>query len=159
MFQMLSQVAGRSGRGDKPGKVYLQTTQPDHPALECAETHDFKSFARQEMYNRKMLFYPPFSRMLKVQFKSTDEQIIATAAETFSDCLRDAAGNAPVLGPAPAAVMRIQKNFIWECYLKLKSDNTASSIEHILDNSFALYEKRKPAKASLVRITVNVDAV
>ncbi|MEX1122158.1 MAG: primosomal protein N' [Balneolales bacterium] len=159
MFQMLSQVAGRSGRGSKPGKVYLQTTQPEHPAIVSARNHDYKTFARQEMQYRKMLLYPPFSRLLKIQFKSVNEQLIAKVADIFSECLREAGNNAPVLGPAPSAVMKIQKNFIWECYLKLKPENGASAIEKLLDEAFALYEKRKPARASQVRVTVNVDAV
>lgn len=159
MFQMLSQVAGRSGRGSKPGIVYLQTTQPDHPAIIAARTHDFKLFARQEMQFRKLLLYPPFSRLLKVRFKSVNEQIIGPVADVFADCLREAGNNAPVLGPAPSAVMRIQRYFIWECYLKLNPENGAGAIEKLFDNTFALYEKRKPEKASQVRITVNVDAV
>lgn len=159
MFQMLSQVAGRSGRGDKPGIVYLQTTQPEHPAIESARMHDYKGFARQEMHYRKMLLYPPFSRLLKIQFKSPDEQAITRVADIFSDCLREAGKHVPVLGPAPSAVMRIQKNFIWECYLKLKPENSASAIEALLNKAFALYEKRKPKGASQVRIMVNVDAI
>ncbi|MEX2404075.1 MAG: primosomal protein N' [Balneolales bacterium] len=159
MFQMLSQVAGRSGRGSKPGVVYLQTTQTEHPAIVAAREHDYKSFARQEMQFRKMLLYPPFSRLLKVQFKSTDEQIIGRVADVFSDCMREAGNNAPVLGPAPSAVMKIQKNFIWECYLKLKPESGAAAIEKLFNKAYALYEKRKPAKASQVRIAINVDAV
>lgn len=159
MFQMLSQVAGRSGRGSKPGIVYLQTFQPEHPAIVAARQHNYKTFARQEMQYRKMLLYPPYSRLLKVQFKSTDEQVIVLVADIFSDCLREAGNNAPVLGPAPSAVMKIQKNFIWECYLKLKPESGATAIEKLFNQTFALYEKRKPSKASQVRITVNVDAV
>ncbi|MEX0928349.1 MAG: primosomal protein N' [Balneolales bacterium] len=159
MFQMLSQVAGRSGRGSKAGVVYLQTTQPEHPAIVSAQKHDYKSFARQEMHFRKALLYPPFSRLLKIQFKSAHEQIIARVAEVFSDCLREAGNNAPVLGPAPSAVMRIQKNYIWECYLKLRPETGAAGVERMLDNAFMLYDRQKPDKASRVRITVNMDAV
>ena len=73
-FQLLAQVAGRTGRGDHPGNVYLQTWQPEHPAITLAAHHDFLTFAHEEMQQRKLHNYPPYHRMARLIVRAKDEK-------------------------------------------------------------------------------------
>ena len=73
-FQMLTQVAGRSGRGNTPGKVIIQTFNPQHYALKHAQNHAYKSFYTEEIDNRKALQYPPFGRIINIRLSSTDKE-------------------------------------------------------------------------------------
>lgn len=159
MYQLLSQVSGRSGRAGKKGEVYLQTWQSDHFAIECAREHNHRKFSRQEMARRKQLFYPPYSRIVAFQFKSRDAQKVAQVAHTFTRCLREIARNYAVLGPSPATIAKIQGYIRWECMLKLDPQMTASRVERLLDRVFEYYEQQKSKGTSTVRINVNVDAI
>ncbi len=159
MYQLLSQVAGRSGRADKKGVVFFQTRQPDHPAIESAKEHNHRQFARQELASRKPLWYPPYSRIITFTFKSKDEQLVGTVAYVFSKCLNKIAADAAVTGPAPAAIAKLSGWFRWECNVKIEIDKGPKHIEKMIDEAFKLFKKNKPKKASKVRINVNVDAV
>lgn len=159
MYQLLSQVAGRSGRADKKGRVYLQSWKTDHYAIRCARQHDHRTFAKFEMAHRKELEYPPYSRLISFQFKSKDAQVLLKVAHSFTESLRRAADKRPVLGPSPAAIMKMQGWVRWESLLKIHPDATASAIERVLDRAFEEYEQQKPKGASKVRINVNVDVV
>ena len=160
MYQLLSQVAGRSGRAEKEGRVFFQTWQPDHPAIQQAKNHDYKSFARQELAYRKMLQYPPYSRIIRFIFKGEQEGRVRRVAETYTDCLTEVLGSFDsVLGPSPAAIAKMQNFFRWESFIKIYPSNGASAIEKMLDNTFDLFDDRKPKGASSVRINVNVDAL
>ncbi|MDR8392829.1 primosomal protein N' [Aliifodinibius sp. S!AR15-10] len=159
MYQLLSQVSGRSGRADKKGEVYLQTWQSDHFAIQCARQHDHRKFARQEMAKRKDLYYPPYSRIVAFQFKSRDSQKVAKVAHAFTRCLREIAGQYPVLGPSPAAITKMQGFIRWESMLKLDPELKTSEIEYLLHRTFKYYDQQKPKGTSAVRINVDVDAI
>jgi primosomal protein N' (replication factor Y) len=160
MYQLLSQVAGRSGRADKEGKVYFQTWQADHPALKAAKHHDYKEFARRELAFRKTLKYPPYSRIIRFAFKGKREHRVQQVAEVFTGTLIDQVGGFDsVLGPSPAAVSKVQKFYRWETLLKVDPTNGARAIEHLLDKTFSVYDSKKPDNSTSVRINVNVDAL
>lgn len=159
MFQLLSQVAGRSGRSHKPGYVYLQTWKPDHFAIECASRHDYGAFALEELKNREKWGYPPYSRLIRIIFKGRQRSRTSRIAEVFAECLSEAAHHASVLGPGPSSVERRQQHYHWECLLRIDPSNGAMAIEKLLDTTFRLYDKRKPEGSSGVRINVNVDAI
>ncbi|MEL7832726.1 replication restart helicase PriA [Fodinibius sp. N2] len=160
MYQLLSQVAGRSGRADKEGKVFFQTWQPDHPAIQKAKEHDYKSFARQELAYRKMLQYPPYSRIIRFIFKGKKENNVQRVATIFTECLADVLGSMEaVLGPSPAAIAKMQNFYRWETFIKIDPSNGAAAIERMLDKTFDLFDEQKPKGASSVRINVNVDAL
>src|SRR5262249_17387635 len=82
-FQLLAQVAGRAGRGPRGGKVLVQTYDTDHPAIALAVTHDYNSFAKLEIEQRRQHNYPPFQRLVRVIVRSRT----ASAAEAFADRL------------------------------------------------------------------------
>jgi primosomal protein N' (replication factor Y) len=159
MYQLLSQVAGRSGRAQKAGRVYFQTWQPDHYAIRCAKEHNHRQFARHEMNQRKMLDYPPYTRLINFQFKAKYPQRVAKIAHVFTNCLNEVAGSRPVLGPSPSTILKMQNWFRWECLVKMETDATAGFLKHFLDILFKHYDSKKPKGASSVRINVNVDAL
>src|SRR5690606_12067785 len=80
MFQLLTQVAGRPGRAEKRGEVFLQTELPDHPALRWAQRHDYKGFAAEELPMRRHLAYPPYSRLVTILFRAVDPNAVRIAA-------------------------------------------------------------------------------
>ncbi|MCH8548486.1 MAG: primosomal protein N' [Balneolaceae bacterium] len=159
MYQLLSQVAGRAGRAEKPGVVYVQTWKPDHPAIECAKTHDFRAFARHELANREMLLYPPFSRMVVFQFKSPSWSKVQMVADKFCDAMRRVIGDDVVMGPSPSVIEWMNGQYQWEANIKLSRKYNARTIEQLLDEIFANYDKVKPKGAGAVRINVDVDTV
>ncbi|MDG5767076.1 primosomal protein N' [Balneolales bacterium ANBcel1] len=159
MYQLISQVAGRSGRGSKPGKVFLQTLMPDHPALQFAKNHDFPGFARNEMKSRQELGYPPYSRLVKIFFRSDDAQIVADVANLFTEITLRFVDAERVMGPSPSTITRMKRRFSWESHIKLAPDKTAGYIESLFDTLFREYDRVKPGNSGRVRITVNVDTM
>ncbi len=160
MYQLLSQVAGRSGRAGKEGRVFFQTWQPDHAAIQTAKQHDYKAFARQELAYRKMLQYPPYSRIIRFVFKGKKEWLVQNVAEIFTESLERILGDPePILGPSPAAITKMQNYFRWETFIKINPSNGATAIERLIDETFDYYDQQKPKGASAVRINVNVDAL
>lgn len=159
MYQLLSQVAGRAGRAEKPGVVYVQTWKPEHPATKYAQTHDFKSFARHELANRRMLLFPPYSRMVVFQFKSPSWSKVQMAAEKFCDAMRLMVGDEVVMGPSPSVIEWLNGQHQWEANIKLNREFNAHAIEKLLDSIFEKYNTMKPKGAGSVRINVDVDAV
>jgi primosomal protein N' (replication factor Y) len=111
-FQLLIKVAGRAGRGDVPGRVLIQTRQPDHPAVSCAARHDMAGFVQAEMTLREEVRYPPFARLALVRVDAVDEAHAFSEAERLARLARAAAGgDVEVLGPAPAPLARLRNRF------------------------------------------------
>jgi primosomal protein N' (replication factor Y) len=118
--QLVTQVAGRSGRGPLGGRVVVQTSTPDHPAIRAAAAHDYEAFVRSELPAREALLYPPFGHVIRFVVRSLDEQAAADWAGGIADRLRRAAGDAAgirVLGPAPAPIARLRDRFRWHVQL------------------------------------------
>ncbi|MCC5940841.1 MAG: primosomal protein N' [Balneolaceae bacterium] len=159
MYQLLSQVAGRAGRAEKPGVVYVQTWKSDHPAITCAKTHDFKAFAKQELAGREMLLFPPFARMVVFRFKSPSWSKVQMVADRFCDAMRMVTGEDVVMGPSPSVIEWMSGQYQWEAHIKLKRSYNAHAIEKLLDTIFHKYDSIKPKGSSAVRINVDVDAV
>lgn len=116
-FQLLAQVAGRTGRGALGGCVFIQTWQPEHPSIILAAKHDYLTFAREEMQQRKAHNYPPFQRMARLIVRSKDEKAGNDYADRLSDAFRvelerrKKAGEPTdlrLLGPAEAPVFRLK---------------------------------------------------
>jgi primosomal protein N' (replication factor Y) len=119
-FQLLAQVAGRTGRGEKGGRVLVQTLTPDHPCIARAAAHDYVGFASQELAHRKEHQYPPFHRLARTIVRSEKEEAAREFAETlaaaFSEATRrlNPAGSPAavrVLGPAECPVFRLNKYY------------------------------------------------
>ena len=117
-FQLLTQVAGRAGRGEEAGRVLVQTYNPRSPAIACAVGHDYQGFAEIELDRRRALGYPPFGRMLAVRVEGSEAGARA-AATALGDAARPALGaGLAMLGPAPAAIERIRGRSRWHLLFK-----------------------------------------
>ena len=122
-FQLLSQVAGRAGRGPKGGEVLIQTRVPNHHAVRCAVTHDYERFAAEEIKGRTNPVYPPFIRLANVVFSGPSETEVAALAEAGSEWIRQlitrrSIGGVTVVGPAPCPVERIKNRWRWHVLVK-----------------------------------------
>ncbi len=115
--QLVTQVAGRSGRGALGGRVVVQTSTPEHPAIRSAGRHDYEAFVRHELPIREALMYPPYGVVIRFVVRSHREEAAAAWAGTLADRLRaavTAAGEGMrVLGPAPAPIARLRDRFRW----------------------------------------------
>lgn len=159
MYQLLSQVAGRAGRGTKAGFVYVQTWKPEHRAIRYAREHDYWNFAKEELSQREALMYPPFSRMIVFQFKGASWSKTQRVAEAFCDVMRLETSEYAVLGPTPAVIEWMYGQYQWEAHFKIKPEHSARAIEKLLDRIFSRFEKEKPKGSGSVRINVNVDSI
>jgi primosomal protein N' (replication factor Y) (superfamily II helicase) len=114
-FQLVTQVAGRTGRGPRGGRVLVQTFSPEHPAILAAVRHDYASFARQELPTRAALCYPPFSSMIRLVVRGPAEATAQASADELGRRLRAAVERqgleARVLGPAPAPISRLRGKY------------------------------------------------
>jgi primosomal protein N' (replication factor Y) len=121
-FQLISQVAGRAGRGPRGGEVLVQTRTPDHPALRAAAEHDFEGFAATELAARTAPAYPPHVELANVVLSGTRERAAADAAEAvtawLSEVVRARALPVEVVGPAPAPLARIKGRWRWHLILR-----------------------------------------
>lgn len=121
-FQLLSQVAGRAGRGPKGGEVVIQTRVPTHHAVRCAVTHDYEAFFAEEMPGRESPAYPPTLRLANIVVSGLDERAVAGFAGTVTDWITAAdlkfKLGVTVLGPAPSPIERIKTRYRWHVVLK-----------------------------------------
>jgi primosomal protein N' (replication factor Y) len=124
-FQLLSQVAGRAGRGEAPGRVLIQTFRPDHYVFQAVQSQDYQGFVQQELQTRRESGYPPFTRLALARVSGTPADAVAQAASRLTTALKKAiakddslASLVRVLGPAPPGVARLQGRFRWQLLLK-----------------------------------------
>jgi primosomal protein N' (replication factor Y) len=117
-FQLLEQVAGRAGRGERPGRVMIQTYRPDHPAITAVVQHDYDGFVRSELAERLATGYPPFTRMVALRLDAPDLARAREAATVAADAARTAGGEAVrVRGPAEAPLGRLRGRARWQVWL------------------------------------------
>jgi primosomal protein N' (replication factor Y) len=119
-FQLLTQVAGRAGRGTEPGEAIVQTLYPHHYSIEHACQQDYSAFVVKEMGYRQAMRYPPLTAMVNIVVKGTDARAAMTDAATLAQHLRSRAdaGRFTVLGPAPAPVAKLRGEYRAQIFLK-----------------------------------------
>jgi primosomal protein N' (replication factor Y) len=124
-FQLFTQLAGRAGRGEAPGQVYIQTYEPDHYAFDYVRKHDYRGFYEREIELRRELSYPPFSRLVRILFSFRKEEGISRVMKNLSLKLKKArTGEVDVLGPSPAPIEKIRNLWRWHLILKGKRAKT-----------------------------------
>lgn len=154
-FQLLSQVSGRAGRKEVPGKVVIQTFQPNHPALKYVETNDFAAMYHSQIEERLRFHLPPATRMVKITLKHPEEQIVMVAAMQLQGMLREAFSGS-VMGPAAPLVSRIQNYYLQDFWLKLPRDHSLAAKKQLLAEILRQFKQIPDFKK--VRCVVNVDA-
>jgi primosomal protein N' (replication factor Y) len=123
-FQLLTQVAGRAGRGAAPGRVILQSFVPDHYAIRPVVEHDYEAFYQEELQHRAALQYPPLGHLAQAILSGTEEDRVAAGAHRLVEGLRSEEGfdaaRAPfeILGPAPAPIARLRGRYRFQILLK-----------------------------------------
>ena len=154
VFQLLTQVSGRAGRGELPGRVLVQTYHPEHYAIQCAATHDYLGFVAKEMQYRKWMHYPPFSVLANVIVQGESLEEAAGWANALG---RWFAGmrleKVQVLGPAAAPIARLKR--IYRFHFVLKADRR-DTLGQVLRQLLVFAEREGIPRRNLV---LDVDAV
>ena len=157
-FQLLTQVAGRAGRGERPGRVIIQTWAPHHYSIRAAREQDYARFIRRELELRRELFYPPFARLAMVRIEGEEPRAVERIASEVAAALVRNAGSGPdalrVLGPAPAPIERIKKRYRWQ--VMVKSEGLGAMRQALGAMRTALASR---AGASGVHLIVDIDPV
>ena len=153
-FQILTQVAGRAGRGDRPGEVVFQTFMPDHFVIQTAARQDYETFYRAESEERRQLGFPPFERIAHLLLDDPKEPRVIRQAEALREHLdrlpQIAAGPVRLFGPAPMSIERLKGRYRWHLTLSCPS---SKALRSTLLQAVAWHEGRK----SSVRLMVDVD--
>lgn len=160
-FQLLAQVAGRAGRGDQPGRVILQTYNPDHFSIQAARAQDARAFYSREIAFRKELGYPPFSRMAQIRVSAKAPEKAAEVAGRIGERCRQLMSTSPgrrrairLLGPLEAPLTKIAGRHRWQLLLiSQRSDQLHRMIADIKDGEPLM------ARGRDVHVVVDVDPV
>lgn len=136
-FQLLTQAAGRSGRGDVPGDVVIQTYRPEHYSIVAAAHQDYEEFYRQEISYRKLMEYPPAAHLLVVQITSVDEAAAEAAAQAVAERLAGLEERLRWMGPADAAISRMKDVYRKVVYVQDKEYDRLIGMKDMLEASMA----------------------
>ncbi|HUF51458.1 MAG TPA: primosomal protein N' [Longimicrobiales bacterium] len=159
-FQLLTQVAGRAGRGPRGGRVFIQTALPQHYTIRCAVDHDFTGFAARELAERADPGYPPLTRLANVVVSGRDETAVQDAVQLAADWLLDTLAQQSVphtitlTGPAPCPIDRIRGRWRWHFLLRSATAAPVGAACRLLQTRFDL----RPGRAEL-RIIIDRDPV
>ena len=137
-FQLLTQMAGRTGRGKGKGTVLIQTYSPNHYSIQFASQHNYMGFFREEIERRRQLKYPPFAKLINVMLRGKKEIFVWEQAQQFRQLLQEGIGTEQIeiLGPAPLPLYRLRGQFRW----------------HVMLRATKLEEMAKPVRAALGRL-------
>ncbi len=158
-FQLITQVAGRAGRGPKGGEVIIQTSLPNHYAITCSLAHDFHAFAERELEARRSPLYPPHCKLVNVIVSGLDQVDVQESAQKATDWIagllekRGIAG-IELVGPAPSPIERIRDRWRWHFLLRATSPSNLGRIARY----FAERYRMSPGKSEL-RIAIDRDPV
>jgi primosomal protein N' (replication factor Y) len=153
-FQLLTQVAGRAGRGDIEGEVFVQAFTPFHPAIQFARRHDFEGFYEQEMEFREQLKYPPAGRIALLTVKGRNEEKVKFSADYLKQELGKAVSDIKdlvIVGPAPSPLLRAETYYRYQIMLRAQRMATLSQRLALLLQSLTLPED--------VTLAVDIDPV
>jgi primosomal protein N' (replication factor Y) len=160
-FQLLTQVSGRAGRSNLVGEVVIQTLQSDHYSLKHVVTHDFPGFYKEELEYRRELDYPPFSRIVLLEFSGERENEVQHHAKKFSEFLDlyNKQRRFIILGPADAAIPKIKNVFRKHIVVKdLKAlDPSGSRLRNALLKAKEQYESSSLVRNQKIKMIINVD--
>ncbi len=150
-FQLLTQVAGRAGRGSLPGIVLTQTINPDHYAVRLAAAHDYQAFYEKELNFRRMMHYPPFSAMANVLVRSEKKETAMRMSAELGTLLMPPPEKLRIMGPAEAPVPRLKNEYRYQFLIKSAGRKT---LNELLQRIRAFAQERKWSATALV---IDVD--
>jgi len=158
-FSILTQVAGRAGRGERRGEVLVQTYVPQHYSIQWAQTHDYKSFYAKEIGFRRVLRFPPFTRAISLIISSKENEAARVQSNNLGTMIRRAiravAERDPdmkILGPAPSPIAKIRDRYRWRLFLR---GQKPTIMRAVLSEGVARFEKIYPKPR--VEVVVDVD--
>ncbi len=158
-FQLITQVAGRAGRGTRPGRVIIQTRQPDHYSFLAATNHDCDEFTTSELIHREQMQYPPFSRLANIRLSSTSKDLASKSAGDVAHKLEEILRgmnketNIRILGPAPAIIEKLRGRYRWQILIKAPNPGLLTGFLS------GVHPKIKRLVPSKVRLNIDVDPV
>ena len=154
VFQLLTQVAGRAGRGDLPGRVLVQTLHPEHYAIRCAQAHDYEGFVQRELQFRRWMHYPPFTSLANIVVQSPQlEEAAAWTSELARFFEQTEHEGVRVMGPVSAPIARLKRSYRFQFLLKADSRGRLTSL---LRSLLATAASRDMPRTMLV---IDVDAI
>lgn len=154
VFQLITQVAGRAGRGDRPGEVYIQTYRPKHYAILAAANHDYHMFYEREIVYREEAGYPPFRRMVNFIIEGedpllTEKESIQLRRIACEQIERFGFRGIALLGPAPAAVRRVKKIYRWNFAMLSRSPSRVNQLARAAREAFETTATHKHIKIKI----------
>ena len=153
-FQLMSQVAGRAGRKNKQGSVYLQTSNPDHEIIRQVSNHSYTNFYNIQLMERKSFHYPPFCKLIIIRFKHTDFHVLDTVSQKFTEIMRRSFKDR-VLGPEYPVVSKVKNYFIKNILLKIEYKKSSSKAKKIISFVFQHMKKNKLLNQCVIEIDVD----
>ena len=159
VFSLVTQVVGRGGRSELPGRALIQTAVPEHPVLQLAAAQDYPRFYEQEIAFRRFSLYPPYCSFCVVGFSGTQEMDVYTAARRFARLLAERFASHPeqplrMLGPTPMSIAKLNGKYRYKLTLKCRNDAPFRALMRSTLDAYA--EEKLPAKAG-VTIDFNSD--
>jgi primosomal protein N' (replication factor Y) len=157
-YQQLTQVAGRSGRGDAPGDVIIQTYMPDHYAFRYLQRHDYDGFMEEELALRQSLNYPPYARLILASCSATHPGLLAGVMHAWAEAIRPLTTERGIalLGPAAPLVARVKNRYREQ--LLLKGAITQSDKDAVLAAYDAVVGRRRGGSAVDMRWDVDPES-
>lgn len=157
-YQLITQVSGRAGRRDKPGKVVIQTSSPDHPLLLTILNHSFEDFYNEQLQDRHEHSYPPYSRLIEITVKHTDNKICRAVAGALFTSLRASLPGTRILGPGEPMISKIRNQYLMSLLIKIpRGSSELASLKQQLVQVVQQVLKEKDYRNT--RIVLDVDPV
>ncbi len=155
-FQLITQVSGRSGRRAKRGKVIIQTSNPAHPLFSFILNNNINGFVQEQMHDRQLYFYPPFSRLIEITIKHIDKRVTQKAAQEFTEDIKKKLKGLNVLGPGEPMVSKIRNEYLMTILIKIARDQgKLATIKNMLLEIEEQLHQNKEFRS--VRVVFDVD--
>ena len=155
-FQILTQVAGRSGRSGDVGKVFLQTYQPEHPIIKNVINYDYEKMFENQLAERKDYSYPPYARLIRITIKDKSYEKLNSSGDWLNEVVRDNF-NGVILGPVYPQISKIKNKYHKEFLIKLRNLNELNKFRNVFQKIQKSFDSI--SKYRSVRIIVDVDPV
>jgi primosomal protein N' (replication factor Y) len=156
-FQLVTQVAGRTGRGNRSGRVVVQTFTPEHPAIQAASRHDYLKFAKDELINRKRFHYPPFGSVARIIIRGPDEKMTEIVSHSIAKRLESARTTlgfeVRILGPAPPPITRLRGKYRFHILLQSTNANQLGETIRVGTDQFKVPDN------SEIQFVVDIDPI